>query len=212
MFVSVKSVDKHEPTDTVACVCSMLEAYIDCSVHLFSNNLRCHSIKEVGFRELKIDLLSKLFPSKDVASRRIRWKLIWYSLTLLVPRSGVWFYLLGGGHLQPCGSFKLSKCRHVWIIPSFRIWVMCCMHHELWPTSVSHFFFSFTNSCLVLAGGKTSPENYYPIIKLALQFVSVPCCFPYILYYLIIYGYFPLAGLCLQYMALLQSREQVKWL
>ena len=45
----------------------------------------------------------------------------------------------------------------VWIIPSFRIWVLCAAywghfmcHHKLWPTSVSHPF-SFHNNFLPLS-------------------------------------------------------------
>ena len=59
-------------------------------------------------------------------------------------------------HVGGSLNLVLATTRDIWVITSFRIWVMYCMlstfmcHHELWPTSASHPF-SFLNSFLSYA-------------------------------------------------------------
>ena len=110
-----------------------------------------------------------------------------------------------------------ATTKNILIIPSFSNFGLCAacwshfMHHtEPWPTWVSHPF-SFLRSSFRLARWKhhhiiiTSP-----ILKLVLHDFAFPGPFPYIMCYLIIYPYFILVGLLLQYLALFQSKELIK--
>ena len=58
-------------------------------------------------------------------------------------------------------------------------WAHFLCHDELWPTSVSHPFFSL-NSSLSFAGGKHYQKNTIP--RLVLQNVAIPGCFSYSLF------------------------------
>ena len=77
-------------------------------------------------------------------------------------------------------KFFMATTGDVWIIPSFRILVLCAAcwrhfmcHHKLWPTSVSHPF-SFLNNFLSLAWGKHYLKITIPIYRLVLQNFAIP--------------------------------------
>ena len=122
----------------------------------------------------------------------------------------------GGDHLQPCGRTLKSiyshhrGCRNNPIFSNLELCAACwcsahfMCHHELWPTSVSHHFFS-VNSSLCFAGRKHYQKIIIPIHRLVLQNFANRGYFPYILFFRYIASYFLQVGLLLMYVALFPS-------
>ena len=107
-----------------------------------------------------------------------------------------------------------SATRDFLIIPSFWIGFVCCMLSTFrvssWiVTNIIESSLLLSQYLFKLCWRETLPENDYPY--LVLQNVALPGCFPYILCYPMISSYFLLVDLLLQCMALLQSRDLVKW-
>ena len=129
---------------------------------------------------------------------------------LLLPVFSWW----GTLWIDLCATYDNKKCMNVWIIPSFRIWYYV-LHDEHVPsvitdctTSVSRPFSSL-NCSLGLAGGKHYQKITNTIFRHVVQNVTLPGCFPNIIFYRYISPYCLLVGLLLQFMALFKSREPV---
>ena len=112
------------------------------------------------------------------------------------------------------GSFNL-----LWALPGLSnlglcaaCWAHFICHHELWPTSPSHPF-SFLNSSLGLAGGKHYQKMTIPSVSLDLFFKILLFQVTFLIFFFIAIfpPYFLLVGSLLQYVALFQSKELVKY-
>ena len=110
--------------------------------------------------------------------------------------------------------FASAITKYVWIIRSFRIWGYL-LHVETFHESsrivVNICESPLRNSSLWLAGEKHNQKFIIPIFRLVLQNFALPGCFRHTLCCPNISPYFLLVGMFLQYVALCQSRELVKW-
>ena len=88
---------------------------------------------------------------------------IWWSLCrYMCGWQVVGVFFKGGGHLQPCerGCLNNPIFSNLWLHAA--CWPRFMCHHEFWPASVSHPFYSI-NSSLGLAGKKYQKITYLPI-------------------------------------------------
>ena len=112
-------------------------------------------------------------------------------------------------HVSESYHFFMATPGDVWIMPSFLIWVMCCILSTFHVSSrivsnISEYSFSSLNSSLGLTGEKHY-QKIIPIFRLILQNFAFPGCFLYILFYRYLFSLFLQIGLLMGYVALFQA-------